>query len=456
MKPKKNTEVELRIDRLVYGGKGIGQVDGFKIFVAGVAPGDLVKVRIFKVKSKYAEGLLLEVLEPSEGRVQPKCAHFDTCGGCKWQFLPYEKQLEVKEQQVRDSIERLADMPGELVQPIIGCSEPWYYRNKMELSFGPGPREDAERVMIGFYPPGFHYEVFDLKECHLENEWMADLVGAVRDFANKLGLKVYHSASHEGLLRNLIIREGKNTGEVMVILVTSTETFDHLEEFKALFEAFPQVSSLYWSTVYQVKGQPTYREDKLLSGKETLTEELKCGEQVLSFDILPQAFFQTNTAQAEVLYSKVLELADLTGEETVMDLYCGTGTIGLFCAHKAGKVIGIEVNEAAVDSARQNAIKNGIKNAVFYLGAVDKRLSTMEESPDVLIVDPPRAGLGEKVVEQCAAFEPNRIVYVSCNPTSMARDLTYFKNLGYKTAHVTPVDMFPQTHHIESICLLER
>lgn len=451
MKPKKGSELELQIDRLVFGGKGIATHDGFKIFVADTVPGDRVRAQVRKVKSKYAEAKLLEVVEPSPLRVPPRCKHFDTCGGCKWQFLDYAKQCQVKEDQVRDAIVRQAGLSGELVQPILPCAEPWFYRNKMELSFGTSPESE---VMLGFYPPGYHYEVFNLEECFLQSEVMAEIAIAVRDFANEHKIAVYNSETHEGLLRNLIIREGKNTGERMVILVTSTGLFEHRAEFVKLMEAF-EVSSLYWETIYQVPGQPTWREDSLLAGKEFLLEALVLEDgRRLEFEIQPQAFFQTNTHQTQLLYSKVLELAELTGEETVFDLYCGTGTIGLFCANQAKQVYGVEVNEAAIDSAHKNAQRNGIKNVQFSLGSVEKRLADLKESPDVLIVDPPRAGLGEKVVEQVVAFGAERIVYVSCNPSTLARDLKQFDELGYQAQIIQPVDMFPQTSHIETVVQL--
>ncbi len=446
-KPKKGSEVELTIDGLAYGGKGIGDLDGFKMFVPDTAPGDKIQARVTKVKSKYGEGRLLNLLEPSPDRVPAKCKHFETCGGCKWQFISYEDQLVVKEQHVRDALERIGGLDVEVL-PIVPNDSPWNYRNKMELSFGPG--EDG--VMLGLYPPGYHYEVFDLEECFLQSELVAEIAKKVRDFANEYKVPHYKSDTHEGVLRNLIIRQGKNTGEVMVILVTSTSVFERREEFMKLFADDERITSLYWNTVYQVAGQPTWIEENLLAGKEALTESLNLENgQELVFDILPQAFFQTNTKQAEKLYAKVIELAELSGEEVVFDLYCGTGTIGLFCAHKAKQVVGVEVNESAVDSARANAQKNGIKNASFYLGAVEKRLASLDEKPDVVIVDPPRSGLGEKVVEQVVAFGAKRIVYVSCNPTSFARDAKWLTEQGYSLKSVQPVDMFPQTYHVEVV-----
>ena len=239
-------------------------------------------------------------------------------------------------------------------------------------------------------------------------------------------------------------------------MTTSTSLFDYVEEFKALFEDDARITSVYWNSVYQVEGQPTWTEENLLLGKESLTEALVLEDgRRLEFDILPQAFFQTNTLQAQRLYSLVMEAAGLSGKETVFDLYCGTGTIGLFCAHKAKEVVGIEINEAAVESARSNARKNKIQNVSFNLGSVEARLGGVSQRPDIVIVDPPRAGLGEKVVESTAAFKAPKIVYVSCNPTTMARDLKQFAELGYKTESVQPVDMFPQTHHVECVALLK-
>lgn len=457
MKPKKGLEYEFTIDRLVYGGRGIGRLqayeglENFKVFVEGVAPGDKVKGRISKVRSGYAEAKLMELLELSPRRIPARCKHFAMCGGCKWQFLSYEDQCKVKEQQVRDAAQRIGGMDPAVVNTILPCAEPWFYRNKMELSFGEGPNGE---VMLGLYPLGYHYEVFDLEECFLESEDLTRIAKKVRDFANEHQIPVYNSRTHEGLLRTLTVREGKHTGERMVILTTSTGVFDHREAFVGLFKDEP-VSSLYWNSIYQVPGQPTWTEENLLAGQPALTEALilENGRR-LEFDVLPQAFFQTNTRQAELLYSKVVEAAGLSEGDIVFDLYCGTGTIGLFCAHKAKQVLGIEVNEAAVESARGNAKRNDIGNVRFLQGGVEQRLSGLNEKPDVVIVDPPRAGLEGETVDQVAAFGAKRVVYVSCNPTTLARDLKRFSELGYTTQSITPVDMFPQTHHVESIALL--
>lgn len=459
MKPKKHEERLVTIDRLVYGGEGIASDEGFKIFVPDTAPGDQALVQIRRVKSSYAEGAVKEIVKPSPLRITPRCKHFSVCGGCKWQFLAYEEQLKVKEDQVRDSVERLGTLSPDLVLPIVGNESPWLYRNKMEFSFGIGKKGETQ---LGFYPPGFHFEVFDLEECFLQSEWAVEVVQKVRAFAIEHKIPVYNSHNHEGLLKTLTVREGKNTGERMIVLTTSTGLFEDKEAFMELFSDDKSVTSLYWNSVYQIPGQPTWTEQNLLAGKPALTEVLvlENGDR-LEFDILPQAFFQTNTLQAQKLYSLALEAAGLSGQEIVYDLYCGTGTIGLFCAHKAKQVLGIEINESAVESAQSNALKNDIKNIRFYLGSVEQRLNELanlgeDSRPDVVIVDPPRAGLGEKVVNDCVAFGAAKIVYVSCNPTTMARDLRQFAELGYTTKSVQPVDMFPQTHHIECVCVLTK
>jgi 23S rRNA (uracil1939-C5)-methyltransferase len=455
-KPRKHEELELTIDKVVYGGEGLATHNGFKIFVEGTAPQDSVLARVKKVRGSYAEAQVVELLKPSPQRCATRCQHAAVCGGCKWQFLPYETQLATKQTHVRDSLERIGNLPGDLVLPILGCSEPWFYRNKMELSFGKSPEGEA---MLGFFPSGYHYEVFDLQECFLQSPRLAEIAARVRTFANAHHLSVFDGRTQEGLLRSLVIREAKNTADLMIILNTSTALFEFQEAFAALFDDL-SVSSVYWNSVYQIPGQPTWIEENLLKGKATLTEALILENGArLEFDVLPQAFFQTNTKQAEVLYAQVLELAELTGQETLFDLYCGTGSIGLFCAHRAKSVVGVEVNESAVDNARANAQRNGIKNAQFFLGRVEDRLLGLKNSaerPDVVIVDPPRAGLGADVVQALSEFEAPRLIYVSCNPTTLARDLKEFKQVGYETRSVRPVDMFPQTYHIECVCLLEK
>ncbi len=455
------------IDSLAFGGQGIGSVDGFKVFVDGVAPGDEVEVQIFKKKKSYAEGRVLQFLKRSADRIEPRCKHFDTCGGCKWQFLPYDKQCEAKEQQVRDAVERIAQLnhsPEFL--PILPCESAWNYRNKMELSFGPGGEnrpgmgsnaEETAEPMLGFYPPRFHYEVFNLEECFLQSDATAYWTERVRNFMRENGLRHFDDKKAEGFLRTLTLREGKNTGERMLILTTSKQDFPQEEAFVELVMAdevpeTTKVTSLYWIRIHQEKGKRTEIVEEHLAGKPVLTERL----HDLEFDILPQAFFQTNTHQAEKLYSEVIRQAELSGGETVFDLYCGTGTIGLFCAQAAERVVGVDINASAIENAQANAKKNGLTNADYQVGSVGDLITELDEKPDVIVLDPPRSGLGEDVVKHASAFGARRIVYVSCNPTSMARDLKFFEEQGYHCERVQPVDMFPQTYHIETVCSLSQ
>jgi 23S rRNA (uracil1939-C5)-methyltransferase len=459
MKPKKGQEIEIKIDSLVYGGSGIGTFEGFKVFVEGACIGDSVLARVFKVKSSFAEAKLLKVLKESPLRIAPRCAHFGVCGGCKWQFLRYSEQVKIKEEQVRNAITRIGGLNGNLVLPIIPCAEEFFYRNKLEFSFALGSNG---QINLGFFPLGYHYEVTNLKECFLESVEAVEIVSAVREFANASGVSSFDAHNGEGLLKELTVRESKSTGERMIILTINGAAKRGFSEkikkdFVGLFNEKWNVKSIFLQTVTQAKGNRTRLEYERIFGAESITESLKLASgKILNFDILPDAFFQTNTRQAEVLYSKVVEMAGLSGKETVFDLYSGTGTIGLFCAEKAEKVIGIEINEDAVLSAKKNAMENHIGNAKFHLGAVEDILEEVADKPDVLIFDPPRAGLTEKIVETAAGFGAEKIVYVSCNPTTLARDLKFFAASGYETLAVQPVDMFPQTHHVECVGVMER
>ncbi|MDP2624578.1 MAG: 23S rRNA (uracil(1939)-C(5))-methyltransferase RlmD, partial [Candidatus Peregrinibacteria bacterium] len=394
-------------------------------------------------------------------RVTARCKHFNFCGGCTWQSLAYEDQLKFKEGIVRETLNHLGGFPEDVVErvmrPIIGISDPWYYRNKMELSFG---LSDEGELKLGFHLPKRRYDVLNVEECFLQSATVAELVGAVRRFAIAEGLTVFHGKRNEGLLKNLIIREGKNTGELMVNLETSMDEFKAIERFATLLTAGVwkgRINSLIWTRVKQERGTKTQREHQVLSGEAVINEEmhLETGRR-LRFEISPDAFFQPNTKQGEVLYATALELAGLTGEEVVYDLYCGTGTIGLFCAHKAKQIYGFEVVKNAIVNARENATRNGIKNAEFEVADVKKLVKQKWSipKPDVVIVDPPRAGLEGDVCEPISKLGAQKIVYVSCNPATLARDLQLLTQLGYRLELVQPVDMFPQTYHIENVALL--
>lgn len=477
MQLRKGEAVDVDIEKLAFGGAGIGrcrcakepQADGMVTFVPNTLPGDRVKASLLKIKKNRLEGRLERLVKPSSLRIPPRCAHFEECGGCVWQHLAYENQLTFKEEQVREALQHLGGFSEKdvdrVVRPIIGCKEPWAYRNKMEFSFD-SPMEDAEadgtnlaQVMLGLHLPKKHHDVFDLEECHLCSSIASEIVRAVRAFARDEGLDAFRDRTGDGLLRHLVVREGKNTGEVMVNLVTSVNSFPGVERFVELFGADEwkdRITSLIWTTIMQQRGTPTWRESKVLAGRGVIYEELRLETgQRLRFEVSPESFFQPNTKQAEILYGEALKCAGLTGKEVVYDLYCGTGTIGLFCAHKAKHVYGIELSKAAVENARKNALRNDIENAEFFVGDVGKVMADHSlPQPDVVIVDPPRAGLEGDVPNQVAALKAPKIVYVSCNPATLTRDLKFFTDQGYTLESVQPVDMFPHTYHIEDVALL--
>ncbi len=457
MQLQKGQIITAEIKKLAFGGRGIGALeDGRKVFVEGVVPGDKAEVSLSKIKKNYAEASLVKVVEPSKARVNPRCKHFDRCGGCKWQMLPYEEQLKYKEEQVREALTHTGGVTNvsEIVRPIIGCENFWFYRNKMEFSFGNESKEDPV-VRVGLHPAGRRVDVFDVEECFLGSEKASEILARVRKFVADHRLTFYNYRTDEGLLSSLFIRESKSTGEIMVNLVTCKPDFEPQKEFVELLQDI--CASIYWTIIKRKRGMPTQHVEHLLYGKPTIQEELRRPDgSSLKFKISPQAFFQPNTRQAEVLYAEVLKAAQLTGEENVFDLYCGTGTIGLFCANQAKMVYGIELNESATKNAKQNMMLNGIENAWFKAGDVDARLYDIPGVPDVVIVDPPRCGLGEKVTDKVCGFEPGRIVYVSCDPVNLSRDVKFFEDRGYKLEYVQPVDMFPHTYHIEDVALLVR
>lgn len=463
---KKGEIVEFDIHALAFGGQGLGKYNGLTVFVEGTMPGDKVKAALTRIKKNFAEAELVEIVTPAEDRCTPRCPYFGLskgetpkCGGCQFQFMPYQKQLEFKKQNVIDSFERIGKIYDPPVADVFGCKDEYYYRNKMEFSFG---YDKDMNFALGMHVPGRRYDVLDLKECYLQSEFSTSIVNKIRDFALSHNLKPYRFENNEGELKSLYIREGKRTNEVMVNLVCSENEVKE-EDLKKLVDellGLPQgkkIVSIYYSKVINRRGSPKQIKEILLHGKKAITEKLilENGDE-LEFDILPQAFFQVNTLQAEVLYSQVLKLAGDRNYETAFDLFCGTGTIGLFLAKHCDKVLGLEISEEAVKAARTNATKNKIFNVDFYVGDVNKALRTVRERPSLIVVDPPRAGLTEKIIKQINDFGASRIIYVSCNPATLARDCNWLKDYGYSVKSIQPVDMFPHTYHIENVCLLER
>ncbi len=446
----KGDELELRIDSLAFGGNGVARHNGFVLFVRRALPGDLVRARVTKVRRGYAEATADQVLEPSSARVDAPCCHFGSCGGCRFQDFAYPEQIAAKEAQVRDALVRLGGIGEPPLDPIVPAASQFHYRNKLEYSFTSTPDGPA----LGFHRAGRWDEVLAIEECLLTTELGNAVRDVVRDWAREEGLAAYDQATGEGYLRHLVVREGRNTGQALVLLVTAPGERYDTGYFVDVLRRFPEVRSVHWA-VNDSPAEVTNLPARLLWGEEAIEEELLG----LRFRIRPNAFLQTNTEMAETLYAAAREFAALTGRENVYDLYCGTGTIGLTLAADALTVWGVEISEEAVACAIENAALNEITNAAFFAGNVSQSLEELREragQPDAVVVDPPRAGLAGKSLRRTGALAAPRIVYISCNPTTLASDAKVLRDeFGYELVRCRPVDMFPHTPHIESVSLLE-
>jgi 23S rRNA (uracil1939-C5)-methyltransferase len=444
-RPQKGAEVELDIDALAYGGAGVARLDGYVLFVQGAVPGDRVLARVTKRKRAYAEARTVELIDPSPDRIEPRAPH----PGAPWQVLPYELQLVEKESQVREALTRIGGFEEPPVEPIVPAVEPWRYRNKLEYSFG---QSENGELVLGFHKPGRWNEIDDVSEDILASERVDVLREAVKAWCREEGLSSYDRGAGSGFLRNLVVREGRRSGQLQARLVTSEGDFRALDLAAAL-----EATGVLWTRAAGVAETTREGETDLLKGSATIDEELTCAGERLRFRISPDAFFQTNTEMAERLYGSAVELAELSGRERVYDLFSGIGTIALALAPVAGEVWGIEIVEQAVADAIENAKLNGIDNARFYAGDVRTAMRPLVEEagrPDVLVVDPPRAGLSQKVVRRIIETGVKRIVYVSCNPTTLAPNARQLADAGYTLERIRPVDMFPQTPHIECVAQL--
>ena len=466
MKKKKNLVLE-NITLTSAGAKGVAvgkTEEGKTVLVSGAVPGDVVNARVKKSKSRYYEAEALEILEKSPFRVEPKCQHFGVCGGCKWQNLSYEKQLEFKNEEVYNNIRRIGGIEDFESLPILGSSQQYFYRNKMEFSFSnarwltqyeiSSEENFGNRDALGFHIPGMWSKILDLKECFLQEDPSNQIRLEVKKYAVENQLEFFDVRNQDGFLRTLMMRQNSK-GEWMVLFQLFREEKENREKlFNHILEKFPQIKTLVFAinpkqndSIYDLEIQNYF-------GDGFLMEEM----DGLKFKIGPKSFFQTNYNQALELYRKTLEFADLKGDEVVYDLYTGTGTIAQYVARNAKQVIGIESVQEAIDAATEHAKLNGLENCTFYCGDM-KDIFTEEflqnhPKADVLITDPPRDGMHQKVVEQILKLSPERIVYVSCNSATQARDLALMKD-QYKVVKILPVDMFPQTHHVENIALLE-
>ncbi len=462
---KKGQEIELTIESLAYGGRGVAKVNGYVIFVKNTIPGQKVKTLVYRKKKGYAEGRPLEVVEESPYINDVSCEHFMFCGGCSFQNMVYEEQVNQKAQQVEDLFRRQAGISDFTIDEIIFAKNQFHYRNKMEFSFSnrrwvtPGEPEDAKKdFALGLHVPKRFDKILDINNCHIQPELGNKILDVVKKKAKDLSLKPYDVRTHIGFLRHLVIRFGQQTGDSMVNLVTS---YDNLELIQPLadeiIEKIPQVTSII-NNINTKKGDTAYGDyEKLLHGSPTITE--KIGD--LTFEISSNSFFQTNSLQAEKLYQTVLDNAGLTGNETVYDLYCGTGSISIFLAQKAKEVHGFELITSAIEDATRNAITNRVTNVRFHKANLDfffKKGKAHKDlpDPDLIVIDPPRAGMHKDMVKILPEFGAKRLVYVSCNPTTQSRDVALLSESGYQLTKLTIVDMFPHTPHIETVGILEK
>lgn len=448
-------------------GMAIAKVDGLVVFVPFVVPGDVVDIQLYKKKKSYAEGRAVKFHSYSDLRVEPRCPHFGVCGGCKWQTLNYASQLEAKQRQVRDNLERLGNVDCSGMRPICGSENIYYYRNKLEFTFSTKAWRTAEEMQqggetsgaLGFHIPQLFDKVLNIEHCALQADPSNQIRLAVRNYAECHDLDYYDIRNHTGFLRNLVIRN-TSTGLWMVIVIVAKEDKEHLFPLlDMLADRFPQITSLQY--IVNTKLNDSYSDQTVVTyrGSDHIEEMMRGynGGKSLKFIINPKSFYQTNSAQAQRLYTFVAELADLQASDTLYDLYTGTGTIALFLADKCRQVVGIEYVEEAIADAKVNARLNGFDNTRFYAGDMaqvfTEEFIAANGRPDVVVTDPPRAGMHEKVVAQLLATAPRKIVYVSCNPATQARDLQMLSN-RYEVQRIQPVDMFPHTQHVENIAEL--
>lgn len=456
----------IKVEAYAAEGKSIAKLeDGKILFVDNAIPGDIIDAVIIKDKKNWAQARTTKLVTPSPQRVEPFCPHFGTCGGCKWQMLPYSQQLIYKQQQVTDQLSRIGNVELPPIEPILGSADERYYRNKLEFTFSTARYRTFEEIearnekfepepALGFHAPGLFDKVVEVHQCFLQPEPTNTLLSVLRNYTKERNLPYYDYKKQYGWLRNVVLRVA-TTGEVLVNLVIHHEDQEEREALLQHIQAnLPGITSLNYTLNGKMNDSINDLDVHCWYGKDHIVEKL--GN--FSFKISPKSFFQTNTRQAEALYRIVREFAGLTGTETLYDLYCGTGSIGIFCSADAKKVIGIEVVEDAIKDAWQNAAMNGLTHCQFYAGDVEKICTdaffTEHGRPDVIITDPPRAGMAEKLIQQLLKMRAPRVVYVSCNPATQARDLQLLDE-AYKIVRLRPVDMFPHTHHIENVALLE-
>ncbi len=460
MAVKKGQQLELKITDVAYGGRGIAKVNGFAVFVDQAVPLDHVITRVIKKKKNYGEARVVEVLEPSPDRIKPPCKYSGFCGGCKWQFLKYEQQLIYKRRYVVDSLEHVALVKGVPVHPVIPSPATFGYRNKMEFSCSDKrwllpdemDQENVDRTFaLGLHVPGTFHKVLDTEACLLQPALGNQILNDVRTFIKTSGMPVYGLRSHIGFWRFLVLRHSATYDQWMVNIVTAAEDRPKVQPLSdRLMAKYPEIVSVINNITARRAGVAIGEYEIILAGTSSLTDKIGPFE----FEISSNSFFQTNTRGAEGLYKAVKDYAGLTGQETVVDLYSGAGTITIYLSDSAKEVIGMEINASAVRDAEKNCHRNRVPNCRFIQGDIKDCLSRFAIRPDVMIIDPPRAGMHKDVVKQVLNISPDRIVYVSCNPATLARDVGLM-NESYRVLEVQPVDMFPHTYHIEAVAKLE-
>ena len=460
---------DLLIEDVAAEGKALAHLDGKVVFVPFVVPGDVADVKLLKRKKSYCEGKAVAIKQYSSKRVPVQCPHFGVCGGCKWQMLDYACQIEAKQRQVRDMLQRLGSVNCDGMRPICGSERIFRYRNKLEYTFSTrawveNPQADADAPVagaLGFHIPGLFDKVLNIESCVLQDELSDRIRLFVRDYAYSHDLPFYDIRNHTGFLRNLVLRNNSDGQWMVILIVADNRPDDLMPLLSALRDTFPQITSLHYIINTKMNDSYADLDTHLFHGEPCLEERMKAfrGDTYLRFRINPKSFYQTNSAQAQRLYSFVAEFADLQPSDTVYDLYTGTGTIAQFVASMCRRVIGIEYVKEAIDDAKVNAALNNLDNTEFFAGDMADILTddfiSLHGTPDVVITDPPRAGMHEKVVRQLLAVAPRKIIYVSCNPATQARDLQLMAG-QYDVARIQPVDMFPHTQHVENIAELIR
>ncbi|WP_026883760.1 23S rRNA (uracil(1939)-C(5))-methyltransferase RlmD [Clostridium akagii] len=454
----KNETYTINIDAHGYEGEGIGRIEDFTIFVKNAIAGEQVQTQILKVNKNFAFGKIIKIIKKSENRDQPICPIYNKCGGCNLQHLKYRAQLDFKKKRVEDCIERIGKLKivslgydGINIHETIGMENPYRYRNKAQL---PISNLGGEAV-IGFYSPRSH-DIIPMEHCYIQCEAFDDIIKLVKTWINKYNISTYDEKNGQGILRHLMVRKSFRTGEVMVVIVVNSNELPHSDELiHVLTENISDVKSVIQNINKKATNVILGQKCITLFGQDKIVDTI----DGYSFDISPLSFFQVNPKQTEILYKKVLEYANLSGNEIVFDAYCGTGTISLFLSQKAKKVYGVEIIKEAIDNAKANAIENKIKNTEFIVGEAEEvipQLINKGINAEVVVVDPPRKGCAQSLLEAIASMKPNRIVYVSCDPGTLARDLSILDGLGYETIEIQPVDMFPQTSHVENVVKIVR